>query len=275
MSARRDDRPRRYVSAAFVAEAREHLTARDWAIIASLARVRVLTGAQLERLHFADLSPRTRSRVRRGVLARLAGWRVLATLGRRVGGVRSGSSSLVWCLDVAGQRLVQLHTPGEHTNGRLRRPWTPGRMFLRHSLAVSEIYTRVVELSRVEAFDLTRFVAEPACWQPNGIGGYLKPDAYLVIENQDTIDYWWIEVDQDTESSTTLRRKLSAYVEFVQRGQRGPDDVMPRVLITTPTTERRLIVERVILHLPSLAEKLFYVVEHDQASTHLFNVLRE
>lgn len=275
MSGRRNHSPRHYVSAAFVAEVQERMTTRDWAIIDSLARTRVLTGAQLERLHFADLSPLTRARIRRGVLVRLASWRLLVALGRRIGGVRGGSSGMVWSLDVAGQRLARLREFHGYTNGRLRRPWTPGRMFLQHSLAVSEVLVSVTELSRAETFDLVRFVTEPACWQPNGIGGYLKPDAYLVIENRDVTDYWWLEVDQDTESRPTLRRKLLAYVEFLRRGQRGPDDVVPRVLVTVPTKARRLVLEHVIANLPSSADRLFYVVEHDQASAYLFRALRE
>ena len=51
----------------------ERLGNRDLAILSDVARVRVLTGDQLTRLHFHELSTKSRDRARRRVLARLAG----------------------------------------------------------------------------------------------------------------------------------------------------------------------------------------------------------
>ena len=38
------------------------------------------------------------------------------------------------------------------------------------------------------------FDAEPAAWWPNGLGGWLKPDAYVRLASGNFVDHWWIEV---------------------------------------------------------------------------------
>jgi hypothetical protein len=61
-------RQRAKVTAAYVADLVTRLSRRDQAILHDLARVRVLTGNQLERLHFYDLAAANRDRARRRVL---------------------------------------------------------------------------------------------------------------------------------------------------------------------------------------------------------------
>src|SRR5438067_10964214 len=83
----------------------DSLSERDRAILSDVAKVRVLTGWQLERLRFADLAPAHRDRGRRRVLARLAELQILATLERRIGGARPGPAALLFVLGPAGQLL--------------------------------------------------------------------------------------------------------------------------------------------------------------------------
>jgi hypothetical protein len=159
---------------------RERLGKRDEAIIESVHKLKVVTGSQLERLHFFDLSassPSSRARIRRRVLSRLVDWRVLMTLERRIGGVRAGSSGLVFSLDTAGQQLVRINGEDERTP---RRADEPSPVLLGHRLGIAELYVSLIELSRTEGFEVSDFLTEPACWWPNGYGGWLKPDAYLV-----------------------------------------------------------------------------------------------
>jgi protein involved in plasmid replication-relaxation len=139
-----EHRPRR-VRQAHVEWVAERLSDRDRAIIGSVARLRLATGAQLERLHFHGLSPRVRARVRRRVLARLVAWRVLMCLERRIGGVRAGSTGLTFALDTAGQQLVR------HRDGSSRRPREPSVTLLGHTLSIAEVYVALVERSRGEA----------------------------------------------------------------------------------------------------------------------------
>ncbi len=158
----------------------DQLGGRDRAILLDLGRVRVLTGAQLTRLHFHDLAATSRDRTRRGVLARLASHELVAPLERVIGGVRAGSSGLVCALGVAGQRALPLLEAEADATGvpaRARRPWTPGQSFLKHTLAISEVYVQLVETQRARQLTLVRFEAEAGAWWPDGAGGLLKPDA--------------------------------------------------------------------------------------------------
>jgi protein involved in plasmid replication-relaxation len=253
-------RSSRYVDTAYVENLLARASRRDLAIVETVWQVRVASGAQLERLHFHPLSNQTRARTRRLVLARLAAWGLLAPLQRTIGGVRGGSSGLVFALDRAGQRLVRLRHPDLfESDSRARRPWTPGRMFLSHSLAVSELYVSLIESSRTEGFLVEAYLAEPRSWWPNGIGGWLKPDAYLKLAEGEIIDHWWIEVDRATESLPTLRAKLATYLDFMAQGQLGPQGIMPRVLITVPDERRRTAVAELLQRLPDPASQLFVV----------------
>lgn len=250
---------------------RDRLSARDWAILLDLDRLRLLSADQLERLHFWALTGRSREVVRGRVLRRLVGWRVIAPLGRRIGGARRGSARTVYALDAAGQRLVRERLAAEQPTRRVRRPSLAGERFQAHSLAVSELYvTLASDVGMASAgVTLAAFDAEPAAWWPNGFGGWLKPDAYLrlsVVHSSGAgfDDHWWVEVDRATESLPTLQGKLSIYLDFYQRGQLGPNGVMPRVLVSTITEQRRDAVRELVQRLPEPADELFAVaVERD------------
>jgi hypothetical protein len=128
-----------YATAARVAALREALSERDWAITQDVARLRLASGAGLEQLHFAELNAASRPVVRQRVLGRLVQARVLGTLARRIGGVRAGSQGLVYYLDVAGRRLL---------NGARRSGGPPGERYVRHVLAVADLYVALVTAAR-------------------------------------------------------------------------------------------------------------------------------
>jgi len=64
-----------------------------------------------------------------------------------------------------------------------------------------------------------------------------------------------------TESLPTLRAKLLTYLDFVQRGQLGPDDVVPRVMVGVLTSKRQAAIEVQLDGLPSPAAELFQVAD--------------
>lgn len=264
------DQPVR-VRRAHVEWVRERLGPRDLIIIETVNRLRVVSGSQLERLHFYDLSSSARARIRRRVLARLVAWRVLMTLERRIGGVRAGSSGLVCSLDTAGQQLVRLDGEDERPT---RRPDEPSVVLLDHRLGIAELYVSLVEVARVDGFEVAEFTAEPACWWPNGYGGWLKPDAYLRLSNLEYTDSWWLEQDQGTEHLPVIRRKLTTYLDFAARGL-GPGNIMPRVLVSVPSEKRAEAVRNVIRQLPEPATQLLHTTTHSLAPKYLLRVLRE
>jgi hypothetical protein len=272
----------RRLTAGTVEHILDSLSDRDRAIVEDVARNRVLTAAQLTHLHFLDLSPSSRDRIRRRVLARLVTLDVLATLERRIGGVRAGSAGLVFALGVAGQRLLPFLglAPTGDRAARARQPWTPGDRFLKHSLDVSTLYVDLREQERVGRLTLVRWAVEAAAAYPNGFGGVLKPDASTLLQAGQTEDSWAIELDRATESEPTLRRKLLTYVDFTNAGQLGPDGVVPRVLVAVAherpsiVEKRFLAVQKLIIDLPEPATRLIHVIRLGQAGLHLANVLQ-
>lgn len=235
----------------------ERLSARDWAIIGTVDRLGLVSGLQIERLHFSQLPERSRSVMRWRILKRLVDARVLVPLDRRIGTARQGSAKLRYALDSAGQRLARLQANRISPDVRVRRPRVPGERFVAHMLAVSELYVALVEQSRHGWSGLAGFQVE-AAW-PNGLGGWLRPDAFVQLQHRAVTDYWWYEADLATESLPTIRAKLLAYLDFVQRGQLGPDGIVPRVLIGVPTSQRLTALQAVVNNLPSPAEVMFLV----------------
>jgi hypothetical protein len=234
------------------------LSERDHAVLLDLQRVRLLSGRQLERLHFTDLATNNaRGSARRRSLGRLTALGLVTTLPRRVGGERAGSAGLVYSLDAPGLRYVQASL-GRAAAPRTRRPWPIGWPFVQHTLGVAELYVRLRELERVGGFRLLRLDAEPASWHRAG-DVQLKPDAYVVLEYADWEQHYWLEVDRGTESLPTLRRKLLSYVEAAAAVLVGPLGVMPEVLIAVPTPARAAAVTELVAGLPAPAERLLRV----------------
>jgi len=228
----------RRVSAAYAAQLAEWLSMRDVQILTDLARVRCLTGIQLERLHFHNLAAPNRNRARNRVLSRLRRLQAVTTLARRIGGVRKGSDGLVYALDTAGQRVVRLSSRGDESS--VRRPWTPGLLFLAHTLAVAELYVQLREAERAGRLELADFRAEPASWHRTASLGTLKPDAYLLLA-----------------------------------GVSRPDGLLPRVLVTVPSPRRLEVVRELVANLGPPAGTLIAVRLFAEAVPFMAQVLQE
>lgn len=245
----------------------ERLSERDWQIIEAVNRLRLVSGSQLERLCFAGLTGHTRTVVRGRVLRRLLAWRILMVLPRRIGGMARGSSGSVFALGSAGARLCAERQSATLVRQRVRQPDAPTERSVRHTVAVSELYVGLMEQARACGAQVVAFDAEPASWWSNGLGGFLKPDAYLCLTQGKVREHWWAEVDLATESLPTIKRKLLAYLDFVERGQLGPGSLVPRVLICANALARSEALQSVISKLPPPAEELFVThVSHEAAA---------
>lgn len=253
----------------------ERLSDRDWQIIETVNRLRLVSGSQLDRLHFAALAGHARVVVRGRVLRRLAQWQALAVLPRRIGGPARGSAGAVFTLGVVGARLCAERQATTNAALRVRQPVAPTERSIRHTLAVSELCVGLVERARIQGAHVITFEAEPASWWPNGVGGFIKPDAYTILAWGNVREHWWVEVDLATESLPTIKRKLTAYIEVVERGQLGPHGLIPRVLVSTITPERRAALLTVVTRLPEPASALFVVRVASEAAIQLLRSLQE
>ena len=250
---------------------------RDFAILETVNRLRLINSRQLERLLFSTLAnPHSRSVARGRVLQRLISWGVLAPLPRRIGGSGRGSAPLVLALDTTGRRLLTDRQMGAGSpKPQVRFPGPPGVRTVQHTLAIAELYTCLTEQTRGTALQLQTFETEPACWWPDGLGGHLKPDALAVLRRPKRRDFWWIEMDMATESLATIRRKALTYLDFLKRGQEGPRTVTPWVLFAAPDERRAALIRQVIGSLPSDHEELLRATTHAYCATYMTQVLRE
>lgn len=212
------------VSAAGLERVRQRLDERDTALLQHLADCRLMTGRQLQRLHHGG--DESAARAARRQLARLSGLGVVSRLGRRVGGVRAGSSGYIYTLSAVGQRLLLPNQP--------RRRLTEVRDgFVSHTLAVAEVVTRLRLAHQRGDVDLLRLETEPRCWRRfQGVGGldWLKPDLHVVLAVGEDVLHSYVEVDQGSEHSPALVRKLRQYETAYRLGPLGADEVYPRVV---------------------------------------------
>jgi hypothetical protein len=232
----------------------ESLSDRDRLVLDTVSRVRIATASQLERLHFTDVGARERRRV----LASLVEKKLLFRLPRTIGGTRAGSKGFVYALGTTGQRLRWNRT----TTGRSKRPWTPGTTFLRHAVAVTEVYTRLVEAETRGELRLRRFETEPTSWRqftgPGGARLVLRPDAYIELGINGHRDLWFLEVDLATESSSTLHRKCELYRQYWRTGkEESAVGAVPLVLFAVPTEARKGTLIDVLGRQPSDSWPLF------------------
>lgn len=249
------------------------LAARQITVLPHLARVRLLTGAHIDRLLAnPETTTPTTARDRRRTMARLHDLGLVTILERRIGGVRAGSAGHIYTLTPTGHRVLAALS-GQPCPPHVKKPATPGTLFLAHTLAISDIYVALHEAARYHTVHVSTFTTEPTCWQPTGGGNYLKPDAYCVLATTTHQDCWWLEIDQATEPLPRIRAKCRAYLDFLTHGGLGPDTVPPRVLYTTPDTRRAHAIEETIRTVSTHDNDLIGVTAHSDAHTFLINQL--
>jgi hypothetical protein len=62
-------------------------------------------------------------------------------------------------------------------------------------------------------------------------------------------------------------------VDFARRGQVGPDDIVPRVLLTVPHDRRLADVRDLVASLPAPGPELILPTLHDRTAQTMINVL--
>lgn len=243
------------------------LSDRDLSVLRCLACLRLMTGSQIQRLQVADGSDRTQARRSRALLQRLADLELVVRLGRRVGGVRAGSSGFVYGLSGIGQAVLGM---GGLHGGRRRRVWETSPAFQDHVLDVGEVYVRLVEAERTGALELLDFQAEPAAWRtfpgPSGPGTALKPDAFVRLGVGELEHSAFLEIDRSTESVPTIARKCRTYASYWQSGiEQAEHGVFPRVLWLASDGRGAQCITKALTQIPSDAQHLFQVAFLDGA----------
>lgn len=257
---------------------RERLSDRDLDMLRDLARLRLVTGKQLRRLHFAVGDLTTQARKARSAIGRLAELDLIVRLSRRVGGMRAGSEGFVIGLSGWGHAVLALDSAAEPR--RRRRVIETKPAYQSHVLAVSELYVQLVEASRLGLAELIDFTGEPEAWRRfGGIGGQavvLKPDAFVRLGIGEFEVLAFIEQDMDTESLPTIVRKCEVYIAHWRSGlEQRQLGAYPKVWWLVPSVRRHDAIRRVLKRLPGEAHALFEVCLTTEAVPYLTQPLPE
>ncbi len=242
------------------------------AIIAQVAELRLMSGRQIQAIHFPGSehdNEQAAIRARQRVLERLCRERLLIHLERRIGGVRAGSAGLVLALGPVGQRVLALYRPR-------RRSYEPTLRFVDHTLALSQLVVDVTVAARQGSLDVLDAQAEPRSWREfSGPGGrrLLRPDAFLALGIGAFELRWFIEVDRASESLPVVVRKCRLYADYYQSGKEQANNggVFPRVCWIVPDEARAARLQNAIARDRALPERLFVVVTTASA----LDILRE
>jgi hypothetical protein len=207
--------------------ARASISRRDEQLLRAVGELRLVSGAQLQRLAFAGpTATSTSDRVARRSLQRLTDHDFLQRLGRRVGGLRAGSSAWIYALTPRGARVVGRDL------GRGRRS-RPSLAFLQHHLGVAETFVQLHEAAQRGELELVQLATEPTCWRSIGDGSdsVLRPDLFVIVATGEQERLAFVEVDNGTEHVGALQRKLGLYRDYYASGQeQAREGVFPEVL---------------------------------------------
>ncbi len=258
-----------YLTESRMAVIEQTLSERDQRILLLLAELRLMSGDQLRRTFFdgdVGRSESAKGRACHRALAYLTRIGLLATLVRRIGGKRGGSSGHIYTLTGAGKKFVLRQKSGPVARARTSPEFA--EQFALHTLACSEVYVRLVESVRQSEAELIAYESEPACWRQR-VGGFgrpvtLRPDGFARIGTGEIERHWFIEVDRGTENQTTIARQGKAYLAYHQSG--AEDRVMPKVMWLTISSERADLMRKTLHCLGGAAEELFEVGELDDAA---------
>ncbi|MBT9605763.1 replication-relaxation family protein [Microbacterium sp.] len=253
-----------------------HLSDRDIRILEDLERFRFLTTRQLQRLHLAvvplgghaTISSATRGTTR--ILGRLEQLGVITRLARRIGGIRHGSSLIVWQLGPAGDRFLR----ARRGDPKRRRYEEPGRTFLSHTLAVADAAVALIEQANAGRFELLELELEPTCWRSftssSAATVSLKPDLLAVTADATTETHSFVEIDLGSEHLPAVLRKCRVYQRYhdtrIEQEGRG---LFPAVVWVVSDPLRATRIRTAIDTDRHLASELFWIITPESMSRQL------
>lgn len=128
-----------------------------------------------------------------------------------------------------------------------------------HDLDVTELFVRIAEHREIHGRD-SKFIYRPEPWSHDTIGGVLlKPDAFIEINGK----HWFVEADFESEFASVLSAKMNKYTSAYLNLDGDETPIMPQVIFTCHTPDRKEFIQREINKKPVRA--LFKVVLFDDA----------
>lgn len=250
------------------------LSDRDRTLLHLVAESRFATTGQLARfLRGAHATDQSALRQTSRALKYFAEQHFVATLDRRIGGKRSGSTGLIWALTPHGRRLLDTIN-GRPPHRRYRPEEETSPAFLEHTLAVTESHLVLHELDRAESCRLECFETEPTSWRKYlgsaGMAATLKPDAYAVIGSEKFLDYYFLEIDRGTEALVVVVRKCLQFQSYRRSGlEQRQSGIFPAVLWVTHTHARAMAIRKRLAAEPAITATLFDAVVIDDLPAYI------
>lgn len=254
---------RSYVTRSRVEAIRSELSDKQRHVIADVDRLGTVSGKQLQLLHYG--SSAGGGRLSRKHLGQLIRWRVLIRMGRTIGGERAGSAGYIYSLGPVGQRLQY------PDRSRYVPRWTPRAGYLRHALAVTELYVSLRQMERSGSVELLAYDTEPRCWRryfgPGGAPSLLKPDSLAIVGLGDLEYRYFIEIDCSTEHRPQIIQKAKTFVRYYQSGrEQAETGIFPFVIWSVPDEQRAVLLINALTSLPAEHWQLFIVTTADHAA---------
>jgi hypothetical protein len=256
------------VSSQRLDEIQEAMSQLDFDVLLLVQQLQLVSGSQLRRCFWptAEESQELVARRARRVLGRLADWRIIdRTRLRAAGGRGGGSESFSWCVGPAGHRLLV------RIGCESRRLGAPGDRYVRHTLAISELVTSLIERDRQGDVELVAWESEPSCWRGflSGYGGrqILKPDLFVRLGAGTVYEQRaFIEVDMATETPATIAGKLSRYVSYARTGiEQAESGTFAAVVWLALDEQRADVLRREVQKLERAERPIFTVATQDVA----------
>lgn len=248
------------------------LDSREIEIVRTIHQVKFASANQIQRIYFTENEKQsTNLRTCNRKLKRLKGFGLIDNLEQKIGGKSGGASSTVYGITSAGYQFLRLDDMT--LNATRKRLYEPNILFLEHTLAITETYTRLHEMNRLNKIHDLQVTFEPSCWRTymnkKGVATYLKPDLFARFAVDDeTEDFVFYELDQATQCPKRVNRKCKQYLTYYKSGiEQRVNGVLPWVVWITPSEKRRnQLIQHINEAIPN-AERIFRVITMTELET--------
>lgn len=236
---------------------REQLSPRDLAVLDQVRDLKLMSGAQIQAVHFAAHDHETADaagRAARRVLKRLVRDRLLVRLERQIGGIRGGSAGYVYAASPLAHRLLD-------GDGPRRRFKEPSATFVEHTLAIAQLVVDLIDRHHTNTVEILRLEAEPRCWRTFAAASsreMVRPDLFVALGVGEFEHHWFVEIDLGTETMQRRLTKCAQYEAYYRSGsEQAARDLFPKVLWVMPTHALADELHRRIDHAKNLTTEIF------------------
>lgn len=241
-------------------------------ILWNIRKYHFLTTGHIKRLHFkTGTTDAANLRAANKCMKRLREAGLVAPLSRRIGGVRAGSSALIWHLTEPGKRLLWIDEPDKkHTRKRFEKPSAD---FLHQTLAVAETAVSIISLAESkDGLSIRRLDTDFSYvvrYRDETVS--IHPGLYAVLHGDGYEYHWFVETAPYWDVVRNLVRRAEKYCKVYQQGAfQGQVGVFPLTLFILPDDEQKIKLEQTIKERMPEYMRLFEFTTKDALERYLY-----